>query len=339
MAPTLARLEDRLGPATRLVSPSLTVFHTRTGILTPVQRLTLQGVSRFSYDCDDETYAQLARQAGGFEPVTDEADLRVESEAFTAGAVIESLPSRIIADIELLTSAGRLDDHRSDAQTLIGPASSLLRHPGSRIEPGCILNTEDGPIVIEEGARISRMSYIAGPAYVGPHARIDSAHILSSVIGRHGRIGGEVEESIFNDFSNKHHEGFVGHSIVGQWVNLGALTTTSDLKNNYGEVRLSVDGERVSTGTIKFGSIIGEFAKTAIGTLLNTGSVIEAGATVFGGSPGKHTPAFAWGADGSERYALERFFTDADAIAARRGETLSPERKAVLAWLWTCGAP
>ena len=198
-----------------------------------------------------------------------------------------------------------------------------------------MIDTSEGPVIIDKGAKISRLSYLAGPVYVGENARIDSAHLVGPVvIGRECRIGGEVECSIFNDYSNKHHEGFIGHSIVGEWVNLGALTTTSDLKNNYGQIRLESAApwcgrpelHRYDTGEIKFGSVISEFVKTAIGTMINTGSVLDIGSNVFGDRPAKYLPAFSWGAASESLYDPDRFISDAQTIAARRKTALSAAR-------------
>ena len=130
-----------------------------------------------------------------------------------------------------------------------------------------------------------------------------------------------IESSFFSDFSNKHHEGFVGHSRVGSWTNLGALTTTSDLKNNYGTVRLSFKNESVSTETVKFGSIIGDYVKTGIGTMLNTGAILDAGAMLFEGRPAmKYYPPFFWGGAEVQRYKWEKFMADIAVVMKRRNK-------------------
>ncbi len=332
-----ALLSDALNVSTRHVLPSRSVFNARCGILTPRQRLALQGVTEMSYTCSDPAYGERVSASGEmrWSETGGAADVELSSDAFAAGTLIADLATHMAGDIDLLGKSGALDGFLSDAPTLIGPASALLRHPSSEIHPGCVIDTSDGPVIIDKGAKISRLSYLAGPLYVGENARIDSAHLLGpTVIGRECRIGGEVECTIFNDYSNKHHEGFVGHSIIGEWVNLGAITTTSDLKNNYGQIRLESAApwcgrpelHRYDTGEIKFGSVISEFVKTAIGTMINTGSVLDIGSNVFGGGPAKYLPAFSWGAASESLYDPGRFFSDAQTIAARRKTRLSEAR-------------
>lgn len=208
-----------------------------------------------------------------------------------------------------------------DHAQMIGPSDALHIHATATIHPGVIFNTEDGPIVVDAGAKISPFSYLSGPLYVGPRAQLDHLKISNSIVGEGCRLGGEIESSIFGDFTNKHHEGFVGHSLIGNWVNLGALTTTSDLKNNYGKIRLHLPGAVVETGRIKFGSILGDCVKTAIGTMLNTGSVVDAGSSVFGGRPPAYLGPLSWGLTG-QTYDLDRFLKDCETIFARRQQTV-----------------
>ncbi len=207
------------------------------------------------------------------------------------------------------------------ALQVIGPNDRLFVQRTARILPGVIFNTEEGPIVIDSEAKISPFSYLSGPLYVGPGAQLDHVKIGNSIVGEACRLGGEIESSIFGDFTNKHHEGFVGHSLIGSWVNLGALSTTSDLKNNYGKIRLRLPAASVETGRIKFGSILGDCVKTAIGTMINTGSVLDAGCNVFGGRPPAYLSPLSWGIAG-ERYEIGRFIRDCETIFARRKQNV-----------------
>ena len=138
------------------------------------------------------------------------------------------------------------------------------------------------------------------------------------------RVGGEVEQSIFHGYSNKYHDGFLGHAYVGQWVNLGALTTNSDLRNDYGPVSVVLDGKTaVNTGSTKVGGLIGDHVKTSIGTLLNTGACVGAMAQVA--TPGvllpKYIPSFAWYVKGKvgEGPGRKKFYHTARLAMARRG--------------------
>jgi hypothetical protein len=143
---------------------------------------------------------------------------------------------------------------------------------------------------------------------------------------------------VFLGYGNKAHDGFVGHSVVGHWVNLGAGTTTSNLKNTYGEVRLEIAGHRVATGRMNLGTLFGDHAKTAIGTMLATGSVVSAGANVFGpGTLPKYVPPFAWGTAG-ERMTEDGFLTVAERVLARRSLEWTESRRESLRQTYRRGA-
>jgi hypothetical protein len=150
-----------------------------------------------------------------------------------------------------------------------------------------------------------------------------------------------VDECVWQGWANKRHHGFVGHSLVGAWANLGALTTTSDLKNNYGTVRVHAAGREVDSGLIKLGSLIGGGVKTGIGTLLPTGAVIGTGSHLFGGGryAPKRLPAFSWW-DGERlgEYQLENFLATARIAMRRRGTEFSPGDETALRALFDATA-
>lgn len=199
---------------------------------------------------------------------------------------------------------------------------------GARVEPGVVFDVRQGTVVMDQGSEVRSGTRLEGPVYIGPGTRVLGGFIRGSVFGPECRVHGEVSTSVFLGYANKSHDGFMGHSIVGHWVNLGAGTTTSNLKNTYGPVRLEVEGHRIETGRLNLGSLIGDHAKTAIGTLLDTGTVISAGANVFGPiAPPKYVPPFAWGCSGGERMSEDGFLKVAERVMARRNVEFSPDRR------------
>jgi UDP-N-acetylglucosamine diphosphorylase/glucosamine-1-phosphate N-acetyltransferase len=196
------------------------------------------------------------------------------------------------------------------------------------VEPGVLFDVRQGPVVLEPGSEVRHGTRLEGPVYVGSWTRILGGAIRGSSFGPHCRAHGEISTTVFLGYGNKSHEGFLGHSVVGQWVNLGAGTTTSNLKNTYGSVRLDAGGSRVETGRVNLGTLFGDHVKTAIGTLLSTGTVVAAGANVFGGrTTPKYVPPFAWGSGGEERMTEEGFLLVAERVLARRNVAFSAERR------------
>ena len=199
---------------------------------------------------------------------------------------------------------------------------------GATVEPGVVFDVRQGAVIVDQGAEVRSGTRLEGPLYVGPGSKVLGGFLRTSVFGPECRVHGEVSTSVFHGFANKSHEGFVGHSVVGQWVNLGAGTTTSNLKNTYGPVRLEVNGARIETGRMNVGSLIGDHVKTAIGSMLATGTVISSGANVFGVTiPPKYVPPFAWGCAGSERMTEDGFLRVAERVMGRRNVPFSPARR------------
>jgi hypothetical protein len=152
-----------------------------------------------------------------------------------------------------------------------------------------------------------------------------------AAIGPHSVVRGEVTHVVFLGYGNKGHDGFVGHSVLGRWVNLGAGTITSNLKNTYGPIRLDVAGAALETGLNNLGALIGDHAKTAIGTLLPTGTVIGAGANVFSSvRPPKYVPPFAWGGDGAQRMSRDGFLRVVERVLPRRDVAVDDATRASL---------
>ena len=206
-----------------------------------------------------------------------------------------------------------------------GSRKDIYISPGAVVHPMVVIDTENGPVYIDEGVQIQPFSRIEGPCYIGKNSILTGANCRAgNSIGPVCRIGGEVEGSIIHGYSNKYHDGFIGHSYIGEWVNLGALTTNSDLKNDYSTVSIMLDGQRsIDTGSTKVGSLIGDHAKTSIGTLLNTGSYIGAMAVIMAtGKPlPKFIPSFGWFVEGivTKGFGKTRLFETAKLVMGRRG--------------------
>lgn len=181
--------------------------------------------------------------------------------------------------------------------TIKGDSSLLLIENDVEIDPFVLIDTTKGPVVIKKGAKLNSFTNVEGPCYIGENCLILGAKIREGChIGKNCRIGGEVEDSIFQSYSNKYHDGFIGHAYVGQWVNLGALTTNSDLKNDYSEVKCILKDKIIDTGETKVGALIGDFSKASIGTLFNTGAVIGNGSMIVftGRMTPQYLPEFSW---------------------------------------------
>ena len=205
----------------------------------------------------------------------------------------------------------------------------------ARVEPGVVFDTRHGAVVLTEGVEVRSGTRLEGPLFVGPGTILLGGQLRRSAFGPQCRVHGEVSDTTMIGYANKSHDGFLGHSVLGHWVNLGAGTITSNLKNTYGEIRLELPGERIETGRTNLGSLIGDHAKTAIGTLLPTGAVIGTGAHIFGaGAVPKQVAPFAWGSDGRNRLELEGFVRIATRVMPRRGIAMSPERERSLRALY-----
>jgi len=206
--------------------------------------------------------------------------------------------------------------------------------PGAKIKPGVVLDAEDGPIHIDRDVLIQANAVITGPACIGRGSIVRSGASIrgGTTIGPVCKVGGEIEASVFQGYANKQHDGFLGHSFVCPWVNLGADTVTSDLKNTYGSIRVNLNGVGVETGRHFVGSFIGDHSKTGIGTILPTGCVIGVAANVFVQSRiPKFVPSFAWLTDeGLTNYRLDKALRIARIVMTRRDQHLSDAEAALI---------
>ena len=190
------------------------------------------------------------------------------------------------------------------------------------LKPGVLIDAEEGPVIIDDGARILGNAVIMGPAYIGKETVIKAGAKIygGTTIGPSCKVGGEVEGSIFHGYSNKQHDGFLGHSYICEWVNLGADTNNSDLKNNYGNVKVHIDGHLMDSGQMFVGLFMGDHSKSGINTMFNTGTVVGISSNVFGaGFPQKFIPSFSWGgAEKLAEYSLEKAIETAKIVMKRR---------------------
>lgn len=195
-----------------------------------------------------------------------------------------------------------------------------------RIEPNVFLNAENGPIIIEEFSRIMANSVIVGPCYIGRHSiiKVGAKIYEKTSIGEHCKIGGEVENTIIQAYSNKQHDGFLGHSFISEWVNLGANTSNSDLKNTYTNIALQIENNRVETGKQFLGFLCGDHTKTAINSAFSTGTVAGiCSSIVCTGFPPKFIKSFSFGGEtNSPIFGLEKSIEVARTVMARRNKEL-----------------
>ncbi|OYT66042.1 hypothetical protein B6U74_02055 [Candidatus Bathyarchaeota archaeon ex4484_205] len=205
---------------------------------------------------------------------------------------------------------------------------------GAEVDPGVILDGRHGPVFIDKNARIMHNAVIIGPTYIGEKCTIKvGAKIYENTsLGKVCKVGGEVDAVIFQSYSNKQHEGFIGHAYIGEWVNIGADTNNSDLKNTYGTVKVYVDGEPMNTGKLFVGVMIGDHTKTGINTMFNTGTVVGVAVNVYGaGYPPKYIPSFLWGgAEGFVEHRFDKAVETARRMMARRDVELTPAYEKML---------
>ena len=248
--------------------------------------------------------------------------------------LVGDLTAALQADLERLLAEQEAASIPRGATVLGDP--SLVRTAGAAVEPQVVLDTRNGPIMLAPGVEVRAFSRLVGPLAIARDTRVLGGQISGSAVGPRCVVHGEVSATLFLGYSNKAHDGFLGHSVIGRWVNLGAGTTNSNLKNTYGPVRVTLGGQRHETGLQFMGSLIGDHVKTAIGTMLPTGCVIGAGANLFGSArPPAEVAPFAWGLD-EPRAVLEcgRFVEIAARVMPRRDVAVDEGTRRYLAAVW-----
>ena len=253
-------------------------------------------------------------------------------------------PQQLLLDF---VAAGRsgIEGKIEEPNTIRGSKKDVYVAPGAVVHPMVVIDAEHGPVYLDEGVEVHPFTRIEGPCYVGKKSILLSTKCRKgNSIGPMCRVGGEVEESIIQGYSNKYHDGFLGHAYVGEWVNLGALTTNSNLKNDYSDVTVILDGKTpVSAGSTKVGSLIGDHTKTSIGTLMNTGSYVGAMAMIVtdGKLLPKFLPSFAWFVEGAvtNGFGKQKAYETAKMAMSRRQCTWTPADEALWDTVYEMTAP
>lgn len=252
--------------------------------------------------------------------------------------LVRHLAEMLANDIEVLAPTVELAAPAT--AVIVGDPSRVYLERGATIEPLVVLDASAGPILVRRGASVAAFTRLVGPCHVGVDSQVLGGKVATCSIGEGCRVHGEVSTTIFVGHANKGHDGFVGHSILGRWSNLGASTVTSNLKNTYGSVQLWTPSGLKDTGLQFLGTLLGDHAKTAVGTRLMTGTVVGTAANVVSDAlPPKVVAPFTFG-EGT--YRLDKFLEVAGRVMARRhvafGERERRWLTAVFHARWTVGA-
>jgi UDP-N-acetylglucosamine diphosphorylase/glucosamine-1-phosphate N-acetyltransferase len=241
-------------------------------------------------------------------------------------------------DMSFLFKKIRKKQNTHTKAELINPKNIYIS-PDANISNHAVLNASKGPIFISEGCTIEPFSYIEGPVFIGENSTVKaSSRIYGPVrIGEWCKTAGEISSSILHSYVNKQHHGFIGNTYLCEWVNLGAGTTTSNLKNNYSEIVVDINGKQIKTGSIFLGSIIGDYTKTGINTMLNTGTITGISCNLYGsGYHPKKIKSFTWSDAGKEMfpYELTKAIRTAGISMKRRNVTMNKEFEKLFEYLY-----
>lgn len=229
---------------------------------------------------------------------------------------------------------GRKSQRLSRTNKTIKP-SQIFVEKGARVEH-CIINASTGPVYIGKDAEIMEGSMIRGPFTMGEGAclKMGAKVYGATTLGPRCVAGGEIKNAVLFGHSNKAHDGYLGDSVIGEWCNLGAGTTNSNLKNTASEVRIWTPKGEMSAGN-KCGVIMGDYSRTAVNTSINTGTVIGVCCNVFGtGLTPKYIPNFSWGSDGLTGYTFDKAIEDISGWKKLKGQVLSEDEKSILKYIF-----
>jgi len=217
----------------------------------------------------------------------------------------------------------------------VAKAGNIFIEKGAVVEH-CVLNASEGPIYIGKNSLIMEGTAIRGPFACGEGVviKMNSRIYGATTIGPYCTTGGEIKNAVFFAYSNKAHDGYIGDSVIGEWCNLGAGTTNSNIKNNAGTVKVWTTKGEMSAGK-KCGVFMGDYSKTSINTSINTGTVMGVCSNVFeAGLTPKYIPNFSWGSDGLRRYELEKALTDIDNWKKLKGKAITENEKTILTYIF-----
>ena len=278
-------------------------------------------------DCDSENIHDLIKNKSAVSSKTNIKSVEYLWDIF------DILSENIKRDYNLLYNYKNGTLHPS---CVLIEEDNIIINNNAEVLAGSVLDASNGPIIIDEGARLDIGTLIKGPVYIGKKSIINPGSKIRGPVsvGTFCKLGGEIEDSVISGFSNKQHDGFLGHSYIGEWVNLGANTNTSDLKNNYSNIRFKLDqNSEIDTKEMFIGSLIGDFSCTSISTKLNTGTYIGTGSNIFNHIfDKKYIAPFSWG--DNDKVGLNRFIKTCQIIMARRDKELSEALKNRLITLW-----
>ncbi len=276
-----------------------------------------------------QSRGKLIPQISSFQDIrTEKVDCELLKYSFE---LIKKNQDQLLADFAYINKKSKKEKIGKYPGVHLVEKDQIIIGEGAAIKPGVVIDASGGPVMIGKNAVIYPNAVIEGPVSIGESAIIKSCSTIYSnvTIGRVCKVGGEIEDTIMLDYSNKQHSGFIGHSYIGSWVNLGADTNCSDLKNNYSPVKLKLSSGEVDTGMQFLGLLIGDHSKTAINTMFNTGTVAGFSSNIFGsGFPEKYIPSFSWGgSDGFIEYDLEKSINTAKVVFGRRSVPFTETEK------------
>jgi len=284
------------------------------------------------------TTVEAIHQMMDFEMKSDASFCEVKCDYNYLWDIVLKNGQQIVSDFQIFDKDNNLQSKYNYA--CIGDSTEIFIEDDVTIDPYVVIDVRKGPVIIRNGTVINSFTRIEGPCYIGENCILLGAKVREGCsLGRCCRVGGEIEDSIFQSYSNKYHDGFIGHAYIGEWVNLGAMTTNSDLKNDYSSVKVYIPDRIHDSNETKVGCFIGDFTKTSIGTLINTGCSLGVGCMTVqsGRMTPPHLPDFCWFIKNEIREIpdINAFIESIRKMMSRRNVQFSQELEGFLLNLFT----